>query len=144
VLSCYPPVYAGAQLRFCSEFSTYKNDSERSKEMQSRQIWGDRLNYVLAGLLLLVLAAELGFFARRQSQTIDEADHIHAGFVTGSAAISASIPSIRHLLSSLIRSRWSSTGPKILARPAHRTTLARPPISHMGTIFCIRTTQEEF
>jgi hypothetical protein len=48
--------------------------------MQSRQIWGNRLNYVLAGLLLLVLAAELGSFARRQSQTIDEADHIHAGY----------------------------------------------------------------
>ena len=73
-------MYAGAQLRFCSEFSTYKNDSERSKEMQSRQIWGNRLNCVLAGLLLLVLAAELGSFARRQSQTIDEADHIHAGY----------------------------------------------------------------
>jgi hypothetical protein len=47
--------------------------------MQSRQIWGNRINRVLSGLLLLVLAAELGFFARRQSQTIDEADHIHAG-----------------------------------------------------------------
>ena len=48
--------------------------------MQSCQIWGDRLHPVFAGLLLLVLAAELGFFARRQSQTIDEADHIHAGY----------------------------------------------------------------
>jgi len=73
-------MYAGAQLRFRSETSTYKNDSERSKEMQSPPIWSNRLNYVLAGLMLLVLAAELGFFARRQSQTIDEADHIHAGY----------------------------------------------------------------
>jgi len=47
--------------------------------MQARQIWRNRLDYALAGLLLL-LAAELGFFARRQSQTIDEADHIHAGY----------------------------------------------------------------
>ena len=48
--------------------------------MRSPQIWSLGLNNVLAGLLLLVLAAELGFFARRQSQTIDEADHIHAGY----------------------------------------------------------------
>jgi hypothetical protein len=48
--------------------------------MQSPQIWSNRLSYILAGLLLLALAAELGFFARRQSQTIDEADHIHAGY----------------------------------------------------------------
>jgi len=67
------------KLRFRSETSTYKNDSERSKEMQSPPSWSNRLNYVLAGLMLLILAAELGFFARRQSQTIDEADHIDAG-----------------------------------------------------------------
>jgi len=48
--------------------------------MQARQIWGNRLDYALAGLLLLLLVAELGFFARPQSQTIDEADHIHAGY----------------------------------------------------------------
>jgi hypothetical protein len=48
--------------------------------MRSPQIRSLGLNNVLAGLLLLVLAAELGFFARRQSQTIDEADHIHAGY----------------------------------------------------------------
>src|SRR6266852_1234844 len=48
--------------------------------MQSHQLWRNRLNYVLAALLLLALAAELGFFARWQSQTIDEADHIHAGY----------------------------------------------------------------
>jgi hypothetical protein len=48
--------------------------------MQAHQIWRNRLYYALAGLLLLLLAAELGFFARRQSQTIDEADHIQAGY----------------------------------------------------------------
>jgi hypothetical protein len=48
--------------------------------MQAHQIWRNRFDYALAGLLLLLLAAELGFFARRQSQTIDEADHIHAGY----------------------------------------------------------------
>jgi hypothetical protein len=35
--------------------------------MQARQTWRNRLDYALAGLLLLLLAAELGFFARRQS-----------------------------------------------------------------------------
>jgi hypothetical protein len=43
--------------------------------MQAHQIWRNRFDYALAGLLLLLLAAELGLFARRQSQTIDEADH---------------------------------------------------------------------
>jgi hypothetical protein len=32
--------------------------------MPARQIWRNRLDYGLAGLLLLVLATELGFFAR--------------------------------------------------------------------------------
>jgi hypothetical protein len=48
--------------------------------MPPRQIWRNRLDYALAGLLPLLLAAELGFFARRQSQTIDEANHILAGY----------------------------------------------------------------
>jgi len=48
--------------------------------MQLFQSSGNGLRYATLGLLLLVLAAELGFFARRQSQTIDEADHIHAGY----------------------------------------------------------------
>ena len=35
---------------------------------------------VPAAFLLLVLVAQLGFSVRRQSQTIDEADHIYAGY----------------------------------------------------------------
>jgi len=48
--------------------------------MRRFQCLGDRLGYVVASLLPLVLAAELACFARLQSQTIDEADHIHAGY----------------------------------------------------------------
>ena len=73
------PVYAGAHLRFRPSFLVEQSRTVR-KEMQSRRRWGNRLNYGLAGLLLLVLAVELGLFSRRQSQTIDEADHIHAGY----------------------------------------------------------------
>ena len=38
------------------------------------------IEVVAALLLLLILAAELGFHARQESQTIDEADHIFAGY----------------------------------------------------------------
>jgi hypothetical protein len=48
--------------------------------MQFRLEWSPYSEKFLAVLLLLILAAELGFSARRQSQTIDEVDHIHAGY----------------------------------------------------------------
>jgi hypothetical protein len=41
---------------------------------------GSRGQYVLAALLLLILAAELAFTARHESQTVDEAIHIYAGY----------------------------------------------------------------
>jgi tetratricopeptide (TPR) repeat protein len=41
---------------------------------------GSRGQYALAALLLLILAAELAFTARRESQTVDEAIHIFAGY----------------------------------------------------------------
>jgi hypothetical protein len=66
--------------------------------MKHINIW-KRLNYPVAGLLLLVLAAELELFARRQSQTIDEADHVHAGYRYWKCADFGVIPSIRHLRS---------------------------------------------
>jgi Dolichyl-phosphate-mannose-protein mannosyltransferase len=42
---------------------------------------GSRGPYALAALLLLILAAELGFTARHESQTVDEAIHIYAGYL---------------------------------------------------------------
>jgi Dolichyl-phosphate-mannose-protein mannosyltransferase len=39
-----------------------------------------RGQYALATLLLLILAAELAFTARRESQTVDEGIHIYAGY----------------------------------------------------------------
>jgi hypothetical protein len=48
--------------------------------MRSRIVSKRYFEVVSVAILLLVLAAELGFFARRQSQTIDEADHIFAGY----------------------------------------------------------------
>ena len=48
--------------------------------MQSPPFWTKHSYELLAGLLLLVLAVELGFSVRRQSQTYDEATYIHAGY----------------------------------------------------------------
>ncbi|WP_353072449.1 hypothetical protein [Tunturiibacter gelidiferens] len=48
--------------------------------MRSRIVSKRYFEVVSVAFLLLVLVAELGFFARRQSQTIDEADHIFAGY----------------------------------------------------------------
>jgi hypothetical protein len=48
--------------------------------MQSRLVWKSHSEALVAALLLLVFAAELGFSARRQSQTFDEAFHIYAGY----------------------------------------------------------------
>ncbi|MGB2888972.1 MAG: glycosyltransferase family 39 protein [Candidatus Acidiferrales bacterium] len=48
--------------------------------MQIRSVSRKHFENVLAALLLLILAVELGFSARRQSQTFDEAFHIYAGY----------------------------------------------------------------
>jgi Dolichyl-phosphate-mannose-protein mannosyltransferase len=45
-----------------------------------RLVSGSRGQYALAALLLLILAAELAFTARRESQTVDEAIHIYSGY----------------------------------------------------------------
>jgi hypothetical protein len=49
-------------------------------KMQSRWAWNKRYEMLLVVVLLLVLAAELGFSVRRESQTVDEAIHIYAGY----------------------------------------------------------------
>jgi hypothetical protein len=46
-----------------------------------RLVSGNRGQYALVALLLLILAAELAFTARRESQTVDEAIHIYAGYL---------------------------------------------------------------
>lgn len=48
--------------------------------MRSRVTSKKPFEIVPAAFLLLVLVAQLGFSVRRQSQTIDEADHIYAGY----------------------------------------------------------------
>ncbi|HEY6369152.1 MAG TPA: phospholipid carrier-dependent glycosyltransferase [Candidatus Sulfotelmatobacter sp.] len=48
--------------------------------MQHFSVWKAKLGALFAGLLLLILAAVLGFSVRQQSQTIDEVDHIYAGY----------------------------------------------------------------
>lgn len=103
-------------------FSLRQDDFECSTSKQLLKSSGNRLGYVFPGLTLLVLAAELGFFARRQLQTIDETDDIDAGMVTGSAAISKSILSMRHLLSPLM----PSTG----LRPAQKSRFALRIVQH--------------
>ncbi len=45
-----------------------------------RLVSGSRGQSALAALLLLILAAELAFTARRESQTVDEGIHIYAGY----------------------------------------------------------------
>ena len=45
-----------------------------------RLVSGSRGQYALAALLLLILAEELAFTARRESQTVDEGIHIYAGY----------------------------------------------------------------
>jgi hypothetical protein len=48
--------------------------------MKSRSRWTTHSSEIAAALLLLIMACELGFSVRRQSQTYDEADHIYAGY----------------------------------------------------------------
>jgi hypothetical protein len=58
--------------------------------MQARQILGNRLDYALAGLLLLLLAAELGFsLARNHKQSMRRITST-PDTVTGHAVISVS------------------------------------------------------
>jgi len=47
----------------------------------SRSVPGNKVQYALAALLLLILAAELAFTARHESQTVDEGIHIYAGYL---------------------------------------------------------------
>ena len=76
---------------------------------------GSRGQYALAALLLLILAAELAFTARHESQTVDEAIHIYAGYLhwCGDYGINPEHPPLAKLVATipLLFDRPKNPGP---------------------------------
>jgi Dolichyl-phosphate-mannose-protein mannosyltransferase len=80
-----------------------------------RLVSGRRGQYALAALLLLILATELVFTARRESQTVDEGIHIYAGYRywCGDYGINPEHPPLAKLLATipLLLDRPKNPGP---------------------------------